>query len=168
MRAIAISLVLAVIPVLLIVYMVFTGDIGVPPHVTVDGLFLTLILLTIGGLMFLNAVMEANSRGLIHLPGLPGHEATAGGSGVTYSSTGVAMAGDFKSEVGVIEKVEYYDAPVGQPNKSFVQLRSKGEKAPHTIVLAGNMTSLLIPGRRMQIIYKPQADAATLVSFDFK
>ncbi|HTK95228.1 MAG TPA: hypothetical protein VL382_06280 [Terriglobales bacterium] len=167
MRAIAISLLLAAFPVGLIVYMVFTGDIGVPPHVTVDGLFLTLILLTISGLMALNALLEARAQGLIHIPGL-GAPAPAMAGGATYVSGGTAVAGDFKSEIGVIEQVQFFDAPIGQSNKSFVQLRSKGENQPHTLVLLGNMTSLLIPGRRMQLVYRPQQEGATLVSFDFK
>jgi hypothetical protein len=168
MRAIAISLLLAAIPVALVVYLAFTGDIGIPPHWTVDGLFMTLILLTISGILALNAVLEANARGLIHLPGLGSHTgATAGGGTAVIPGTRTANTAGLTTEVGVIEHVDYFDAPIGQSNKSFVQIRSKGEKTPHTVVLLGNVRGLLIPGRRMQLAYKPGEGGATLVSFDF-
>src|SRR4029079_16735180 len=70
MKAIGISLLLAAIPIGLVVYLAFTGDIGIPPHWTVDGLFMTLILLTISGILALNAVLEARAQGLIRIPGL--------------------------------------------------------------------------------------------------
>ena len=167
MRAIGISLLLALIPIGFIVYMVFTGDIGVPPHWTVDGLFLTLILLTISGIMLLNAVMEAHNQGLIRLPGF-GHAAvgaTAGGGTMAFPDVG-GPAGELRTDVGVIEKVEYYDAPVGQPNKSIVTLRDG--KAARNIVFGGNLRSLLIEGRKMKLTYFPQSDGAQLVSFDFR
>src|SRR3954464_4470087 len=111
MRAIGISLLLAAIPIGLIVYLAFTGDIGIPPHWTVDGLFMTLILLTISGILALNAVLEAHAQGLIHLPGLGTHSAaTAGGGSMSVSGTTASIAG-LKTEVGVIEHVEYFDAP---------------------------------------------------------
>lgn len=166
MRAIGISLLLALVPIGFIVYMVFTGDIGVPPHWTVDGLFLTLILLTISGIMLLNAVMEAHHRGLIRLPGLASHQmATAGGGTMAMADFG-GPSGELRTDVGVIENVEYYDAPIGQTNKSIVTLRDG--KAARNIVFAGNMRSLLIQGRKMKLTYFPQPGAATLVSFDFR
>jgi hypothetical protein len=166
MRAIGISLLLAVIPFGFVVYMFLSGDLGVPPHGTVDGLFTLLILLTISGVMVLNALLEARAQGLIHLPGM-GTAALAGAAGGGSVASAVT-AGDLKAEVGVIEHVDYFDAPIGQTNKSLVRLRAKGEKEPHTLVLAGNMRGLLIPGRRMQLIYRPQKDFATLVDFAFK
>lgn len=167
MKAIGISLLLAAIPVGMVIYLAFTGDIGVPPHWTVDGLFMTLILLTISGILALNAVLEAHSQGLIRLPGLGTHAtATAGGGSMSIGGMRASTAG-LTTEVGVIEHVEYFDAPIGQPNKSFVRIRGKGEKNPHTLVLAGNVRGLLIPGRRMQLAYKPTEGGATLVSFDF-
>lgn len=167
MRAIGISLLLAAIPFAFIVYMVFTGDIGVPPHWTVDGLFMTLILLTISGILAFNALLEAKVRGLIRLPGM--EPALAGAGGGTFAAGSVsAMSGNLKTDIGVIEQVDYFDAPIGQPNKSIVRLRGKKDKEARTLVLYGNMRSLLIPGRKMQLTYFPQEGGATLVSFDFK
>ena len=168
MKAIGISLLLAAIPVGMVVYLALTGDIGIPPHWTVDGLFMTLILLTISGILALNAVLEARAQGLIRIPGLGEPAAATAGGGSFASGGAAASVAGLKTEVGVIEQVDFYDAPVGQPNKSFVQIRGKGEKTPHTLVLEGNVRGLLIPGRRMQLAYKPKAGGAALVSFDFK
>jgi hypothetical protein len=167
MRAIGISLLLAAIPFAFIVYMVFTGDIGVPPHWTVDGLFMTLILLTISGILALNALLEAKAIGLIRLPGMQPALAGAGG-GAFAAGAASAMSGNLKTDIGVIQDVEYFDAPIGQSNKSIVRLRGKGDKQPRTLVLYGNMRGLLIPGRKMQLTYFPEGAGATLVSFDFK
>ena len=169
MKAIGISLLLAAIPIGLVIYMVFTGDIGVPPHWTVDGLFMTLILLTISGILALNAVLEAHAEGLIHLPGLgTPAAATAGGGSASFGGMNAGIMAGVKTEVGVIEHVDYFDAPIGQPNKSFVQIRGKGEKTPHTVVLEGNVRGLLIPGRRMELAYRPNEGGGTLVSFDLR
>jgi hypothetical protein len=54
------SLVLALIPLLGIVYTIMSGALA-----TVDSLFLILILLTISGVFLLNAVLEARQRGLL-------------------------------------------------------------------------------------------------------
>lgn len=168
MRAIGISLLLAAIPFGFIVYMFMSGDLGVPPHGTADGLFMLLILLTISGVMALNALLEARAQGLIHIPGMGAPALAAAGSGGSSSVASAVAAGDLRAEVGVIEHVDYFDAPIGQTNKSLVRLRAKGEKEPHTLVLAGNMRGLLIPGRRMQLIYRPQKDVATLIDFAYK
>src|SRR3954465_5911557 len=111
MRAIGISLLLAAIPIGFVVYMVFTGDIGVPPHWTVDGLFMTLILLTISGVLAFNALLEAKSIGLIRLPGM--QPALAGAGGGTFAAGDVsAMSGNLKTDIGVVEGVDYFDAPI--------------------------------------------------------
>jgi hypothetical protein len=61
------SLVLGIIPLLGVVWIFLSGMISVsPPAATVDGLFMSLILLTLSLLFFLNAYWEARDHGLIH------------------------------------------------------------------------------------------------------
>ena len=55
-----ISFVLGVIPLLGIVWTILTGTIA-----TVDGLFISLILLTLSGVFFLNGFWEMRDRGLL-------------------------------------------------------------------------------------------------------
>ena len=54
------SVVLGILPLLGIVWTFMNGTIT-----TVDGLFMTLILLTLSGLFFMNAFLECRDRGLI-------------------------------------------------------------------------------------------------------
>lgn len=57
------SVVLGILPLLGIVWTVVNGTLT-----TVDGLFMTLILLTLSGLFFLNAFLECRDCGIIKLP----------------------------------------------------------------------------------------------------
>ena len=60
------SLILGIIPLMGVVWIFLSGMISVwPPAATVDGLFMSLILLTLSLLFFLNAYWEARDRGLI-------------------------------------------------------------------------------------------------------
>ena len=57
-----VSIVLGVLPLLGIVWTIVNGTIA-----TVDGLFMTLILLTLSGLFFLNAFLECRDCGYIKI-----------------------------------------------------------------------------------------------------
>jgi len=56
----AVSVILGILPLLGIVWTIMNGTI-----LTVDGLFMTLILLTLSGLFFLNAFWECRDCGLL-------------------------------------------------------------------------------------------------------
>ena len=57
------SVIFGILPLLGIVWTIVNGTLT-----TVDGLFMTLILLTLSGLFFLNAFMECRDCGLIKPP----------------------------------------------------------------------------------------------------
>ena len=60
------SLVLGIVPLAGVAWIFASGMITiVPPSATVDGLFMTLILLTLSGCFLLNAFWEARDKGLI-------------------------------------------------------------------------------------------------------
>ena len=60
------SLVLGIVPLIGVVWIFVSGMITVSPFsATVDGLFMTLILLTLSGCFMLNAFWEAKDKGLI-------------------------------------------------------------------------------------------------------
>jgi len=60
------SLVLGIVPLIGVVWIFVSGMITVSPFsATVDGLFMTLILLTLSGCFLLNAFWEAKDKGLI-------------------------------------------------------------------------------------------------------
>lgn len=60
------SLVLGLIPLAGVAWIFLSGMITIsPPSATVDGLFMTLILLTLSACFLLNAYWEARDRGLL-------------------------------------------------------------------------------------------------------
>ena len=62
------SLVLGVVPLLAVAWMFTSGMINLwPPSITVDGLFMSLILLALSACFLLNAYWEMRDRGLLHL-----------------------------------------------------------------------------------------------------
>jgi len=63
----ALSLLLGIIPLAGIAWIFASGMITLSPFsITIDGLFMTLILLTLSLCFFLNAFWEARDQGLIH------------------------------------------------------------------------------------------------------
>jgi hypothetical protein len=60
------SVVFGILPLLGIVWTIVDGSLT-----TVDGLFISLILLTLSGLFFLNAFLECRDCGYIKLPSKP-------------------------------------------------------------------------------------------------
>jgi len=62
----ALCLVLGLLPIVGVVWIFVSGMITVsPPSATVDGLFMTLILLTLSACFLLNAFWEARDKGLL-------------------------------------------------------------------------------------------------------
>jgi len=60
------SLVLGIVPLIGVAWIFLSGMITLaPPSATVDGLFMTLILLTLSACFLLNAFWEARDKGLI-------------------------------------------------------------------------------------------------------
>jgi len=72
------SLVLGIIPLIGVAWIFVSGMITVSPFsATVDGLFMTLILLTLSGCFMLNAFWEAKDKGLIGKKAAPAKAPTA-------------------------------------------------------------------------------------------
>jgi hypothetical protein len=72
------SLVLGVVPLVGIVWIFMSGMIVLWPFsATVDGLFMTLILLTLSGCFFLNAYWEMRDRGMFGKKETPAAKAPA-------------------------------------------------------------------------------------------
>lgn len=119
---------------------------------TVDGLFMALILLTIAGAVAFELLFELRQRdapeGSAGRPAVTARTAAATGSSPS-ATTGIL------TETAVVEKVEFYEAPVGQPNRSLVSLRDAAGKPDRMMTFEGNVQHLLTPGRRVRITYRP-------------
>ncbi len=145
-----ISTLLAIIPLLGIVWVLMTRSIF-----SVDGLFLTLILVAISGIFALNASWELQRvRRRRRL-------------GLTRSTTRLVPvpAGGAVLQ-GLVQRVDFYEAPVGQPNKSVVTL-ANGDGKPRILVLAGDLRNRVPAGKRVQLIYRDLDGVKTLVAADY-
>ncbi|MBV8476020.1 MAG: hypothetical protein JOZ36_05080 [Acidobacteria bacterium] len=118
---------------------------------------MSLILLTMSGIFALNALWEferqrrrakfvkqARAAGLFPL--------AAAGNGAQLLR-------------GRIESVEFYEAHVGQPNKSVVTLWANGDS--QMIVLEGDMRNRLPAGKKVELICRDENGVKTLVSADY-
>lgn len=146
-------LVLAAIPLLAVVWIAIYGSIF-----TVDGLFMSLILLAISGIFGLGALLDLRRR--------------MTGSGTQRSSTAMRAAnvsapnGSLIKTRGKIQDVVFYEANVGQPNKSIVTL-SDGGSAPQTLVIEGDMRNALPVGQKVEIKLRKEVGQNVLVNVDY-
>lgn len=148
-----ISAVLAVLPLLGIAWFVISGNIT-----TVDGLFMSLILLTMSGIFAANAFWEFQRQR--RRSAFLKQAKAAGLFPLTASSNG-----DGQILRGRVESVEFYEAHVGQPNKSIVTLWTGGDSK--MIVLEGDMRNRLPAGKKVELICRDENGLKTLVSADY-
>ena len=64
---------------------------------------------------------------------------------------------------GRVERVQFYEAHVGQPNKSVVYL-SNGSGVLRMIVLEGDLRNRLPAGKRVEISYREENGRRQLLS----
>jgi hypothetical protein len=140
-----ISVLLALIPLLGIVLIVLNGSIT-----TVDGLFMSLILLTMSGIVGLNVLIELKKKR----------------SGAQSSSTAASTVLGGLRQRGKVESVQFYESGVGQPNKSIVIL-SDGGSASNLLVLEGDMRNALPVGQKVDVTFRKESGHNVLVDVDY-
>jgi hypothetical protein len=148
-----ISILLAVLPLLGIVWYAIGGSL-----LTVDGLFTSLILITISGIFGINALLELQRerrrRAFLRAnPHLASQSAVVAmdGAGVVH---------------GIVRSVEFFESRVGQPNKSVVTI-SNGAGAPRILVLEGDLRNRLPAGKRVQFTYRDENGSRKVLTTDF-
>ena len=146
------SLVLALIPLIGIVLIAIYSSVT-----TVGGLFMTLILLAMSGIMGLNALLDLKSR----MHPSAAHPASPSGSGAGGSKT---TGGEVQR--GRVASVQFFETHVGQPNKSIVTLES-APNASHLLVLEGDVRNALPVGQRVVVTLRKQSGANVLVSVSY-
>jgi hypothetical protein len=140
------SVVLALLPLLGIVWIVFYGTIT-----TVDGLFNSLILLSISGILILNVPLlrRAKKKG----------DGTASRSRLAGSPGGL-------TQKGRIESVQFFESSVGQPPKSVVSL-ADGSSRSNLLVFEGDLRNALPEGRRVEIAFRKAGGANVLLGVTY-
>ncbi len=148
------SMILAVLPLLGMAALLYVN-----PELTVDNLFMSLILLTISGIFGLNVLLELRDHGL-PIP-LPGKKREAGMVAVGAGQTYVVMASGQTRQTGVVESVTYYESGIGRSNRSLVTLRDGA--SPHMLVFKGDVRDQFPVGGRVTVTYRTSDEGADLL-----
>jgi hypothetical protein len=141
------SALLALLPLLGIVAIVLNGSIT-----TVDGLFGSLILLAMSGIVGVNVMLEARKR----LRGGAKHSSSAAVSTVSGRLT----------QRGKVESVQFYESGVGEPNKSVVSL-GDGVNSSRLLILEGDMRNALPVGQKVEVTFRKESGHNVLVNVDY-
>jgi hypothetical protein len=144
-----ISLLLALLPLF--------GIIGIAAYgalLTVDGLFTSLILLAISATFGGNALAALRSwrSGASALTRRPA-------PGTMASAAGLIQRGK-------VESVQFFEAHVGQPNKSIVMLSDGGQSA-RMLVLEGDMRNALPSGQTVEMTLRKASGYNVLVEVHY-
>ena len=141
-----VSLFLALIPLLGIVWILLSGTLT-----TVDGLFMSLILLAMSGILGLSAFFELRKK------------RTGGASRGQLPAR--AVAGGLVQK-GKVESVEFYESHVGQPNKSIVKLWQTPSTS-QLMVFEGDLRNALPVGQRVEITFRRQSGYNELLNVSY-
>jgi len=139
-------LILAAVPLLGIVWMAVFGSLT-----TVDGLFMSLILLAMSSIVGLTALFELRHRTSGHGPA---------------QKSAVLPASDGLVRKGKVQEVTFFEANVGEANKSIVTLAGGGAET-QTLVLDGDVRNALPVGQRVQITLRKEAGQNVLVNVSY-
>jgi len=150
--ALLISLILAFIPLLGILYIAIFSSLT-----TVDGLFMFLILLSISGILGLNILIELRKGKSAFAP-----------SARVFASSRPASPSDASRRItrGKVQDVVFFESNVGQPNKSIVTLFDGGA-ASQTLALEGDVRNALPVGQTVEITLRKEADRNVLVDVSY-
>ena len=140
-----ISVLFALIPLLGIAWIAFYGSIT-----TVDGLFMSLILASMSGIVGLNVLIELKKQR----------------SGAQSFSTATSTASGGLRQRGKVESVQFYESGVGQPNKSVVTL-SDGGSASNLLVFEGDMRNALPVGQKVDVTFRKESGHNVLLNVDY-
>jgi len=137
---------LAATPLLGVVWIVISGTLT-----TVDGLFMSLILLAMSGILGMTALFELKKgvSGGGHV-GAPALRAIAGGL----------------TTAGKVQEVVFFEANVGEPNKSIVTLAGDGQAA-QTLVLDGDVRNALPVGQKVRLTMRKESGQNVLVNVSY-
>ena len=140
------SVLLALVPLLGIAWILMKGLVT-----TVDGLFMSLILLAMSGIVVLNVLLELRKKS----------------SGEARSSSNAAspISGGL-TQRGKVQSVQFYESGVGEPNKSVVTL-GDGEASSRLLVLEGDMRNALPVGQKVEVTFRKESGHNVLVNVEY-
>ena len=164
MRVVLLSVILALVPLAGVAYIALFGSI-----LTVDGLFMSLILLTISGIFGLHVLLEMKA---LRAP-KPADSKSAAASATRAAAAGPPPsfaasppAGEVRREAGTVVGVTFYEAPVGVPDKSVVTFQPNGSASAQVIVLQGDVRNVLPAGKRVKLSYQAAPEGNRLITVE--
>ncbi len=162
MRRVLVSLVMATLPLILAALLIF-GVEGADLTPTMDGLFMAIILLTISAPFGINVLLELREMGL--LPGPLGKKNEKPGKPAPPLETRrMASPDGVHTYRGTVKAVQYFEAGVGQHNKSLVTLKSKTSQIGDQMVFTGDVRNALPLEKDLEISYRSSGDSSTILS----
>ncbi len=120
---------------------------------TVDNLFMSLVLLTISGICGTLGLFELRKRKtLVAKNASPAAQAVAAASGGAVR--------------GKVQSVEFFESSVGQPNKSIVTLDS-GSATPVMMVFEGDLRNALPVGQTVEVLARKESGHNVLLNVSY-
>ncbi len=181
MLLVFVAVLLAIIPLIGIALIIVGGMLF-----TVDGLFMTLILLAISGAFFFNVLLELRRMGLVPFlakpaaaPATPSRAATASAGANRPASeihaaaepppvVWIAAAGETQTKTGVVERVDFYESGVGSSDKSLVYFRTDKNAAPQLLTILGDVRNQLLPHKRVTMTLRADEGGASVLAIDYR
>jgi hypothetical protein len=148
----AISGLLALLPLVGIGWMVVSQG-GSAVFLTIDGLFTSLILLSISGILALNVP-------LLRRASKKRNGATSG------TRTSLATASGGLTQKGRVESVQFFESSVGQPPKSLVSLADVS-RGSNLLIFEGDLRNALPEGSNVEIAFRKQSGANILLRVNY-
>ena len=152
MRFLMGSTLLAVIPLAGAVYVASSSG---WTAITVDKLFMVIMLLTISGVFGLNSFLEARDLGMV--PFLKPAVAAAGRGETAALPPGTHIS------TGVVRELHFFEAHVGQQNKTVVEFAPEDGGPARYISFIGNVKDQFPLGARLRITYRVEDEGAVLM-----
>ncbi len=133
------------------------------PAITVDNLFVSLILLTISGVFALNTMGELKRLTAHRKP--PEQAKAAAASTMSVRSLGAAAGVATVTagrQRGIVRGVQFYESAVGVPNKSIVTLQLNGANSSRVFAFEGDLRDALPVGKKVEIGFRDNGGALDL------
>lgn len=137
------------------------------PAITVDNLFISLMLLTISGVFLLNAALELRGRLTKRkkesqpAPAKAAAPASLGAAAAVPSGESTAPRSVAKQR-GIVREVQFFEALVGLPNKSIVTLQLNGANSARVLAFEGDLRNALPVGKKVEISYRENGGTCDL------
>lgn len=91
---------------------------------------------------------------------MPMRQATASEGSPSQQAASVA---DVESDRGLVREIQFFEANVGQANKSLVTLLPDGSNTPKMLMFVGNVQNLIPLGERVELMSRSKHEVRTLL-----